>query len=197
MSDHLPGVGPSGSTPSPHGGINNHRSISLVGARGGSGTSTVALAAALRLPGAVRLAANTDDLLAMSGLMASAITPDLELVEEYDSTPGLTIIDEGCLQHRVDRGHSDNHQTFLVLRGPCYLALRSAQDAATTNGATWNGLILIREEGRALQVNDVEAALNARVKVVLDIDPTIARVIDAGLFVSRLPKTVHAVEGLL
>lgn len=73
-------------------------------------------------------------------------------------------------------------RAWLVTR-PCYLSLR----AAVRQRARPTGVVLIDEPGRALGVSEVEAALGAPVVATLLVDPAVARAVDAGLVVSRLP----------
>ena len=73
--------------------------------------------------------------------------------------------------------------SLLVIR-PCYLALRRA--AALTNLPT--GIVLVREPGRALGRREVEDITGVRVLAEVDVEPSIARAVDAGLLASRLPR---------
>lgn len=73
---------------------------------------------------------------------------------------------------------------LLVIR-PCYLALTHAQRATVRP----HGVVLVDEPGRALRADDVAAAIGAPVVAVVSYDPKIARAVDAGLGVSRLPTT--------
>lgn len=75
--------------------------------------------------------------------------------------------------------------SLLVIR-PCYLALRLAVHAPRPTG-----VVLIREEGRALGVSDVEAALGVGVVAQVAFDPAIARAVDAGLLNTRLPRALE------
>lgn len=77
----------------------------------------------------------------------------------------------------------DGANRILVVR-PCYLALR----AAAASPLPIDGVILIDEPGRRLCAEDVELALNAPVRAVLITDPAVARAVDAGLLVARLPR---------
>ena len=74
-------------------------------------------------------------------------------------------------------------RSLLVVR-PCFLALRRA----TT--APWrpDGVVLVTEVGRALGARDVEGVLGAPVVAVVEVDPAVARVVDAGLLLSRPPR---------
>jgi hypothetical protein len=73
--------------------------------------------------------------------------------------------------------------SLLVLR-PCYLALRRAVAAPFRP----SGVVLVREPGRALTRRDVEAVLGVPVRAEIDLDPAIARAVDAGLLTARLPR---------
>jgi len=73
-------------------------------------------------------------------------------------------------------------EAWLVTR-PCYLALTAA--VAQTRRPT--GVVLIDEPGRSLRPDDIEASLGAPIVAVTLCDPAIARAVDAGLLVSRLP----------
>ena len=78
----------------------------------------------------------------------------------------------------------------LVLR-PCYLALRRAMEVST-----WvDGVVVVSEPDRALDAHDVERLLGARVLASLDVDPAVARAVDAGLLVQRRHRGIQrAVE---
>ena len=75
--------------------------------------------------------------------------------------------------------------SLLVTRA-CYLSLRKATSMA--DAAT--GIVLVREPGRALRLDDIERALGRPVVSTIDVDPRIARAVDAGLAISRLPRTL-------
>jgi MinD-like ATPase involved in chromosome partitioning or flagellar assembly len=80
--------------------------------------------------------------------------------------------------------------SLLVLR-PCFLALRRAVAAPIRP----SGIVLVREPGRALGRRDVEAALGVPVRAELDVEPSVARAVDAGLLVTRLPRALtHALR---
>jgi hypothetical protein len=73
--------------------------------------------------------------------------------------------------------------TWLVTR-PCYLSLR----AAVAQSCRPSGVVLIDEPGRALRAGDVETSLGAPIVATTLLDPAIARAVDAGLLVARLPS---------
>lgn len=74
------------------------------------------------------------------------------------------------------------NRSWLVTRA-CYVALRSA----ARSPARPTGVVLVDEAGRAMRAPDVEASLGAPVVAIVLYDPAIARAVDAGLLVSRLP----------
>lgn len=73
--------------------------------------------------------------------------------------------------------------SVLVLR-PCYMALRRV----ASQSLSADRVVLIDEPGRALRRPDVESVVGQRVDVHLELDPAIARAVDAGLLAGRLPS---------
>ncbi|MFM1789999.1 MAG: hypothetical protein RLZZ526_326 [Actinomycetota bacterium] len=80
------------------------------------------------------------------------------------------------------RGTADDD--WLVTRA-CYLALRRA-----TRMARPTGVIVVREQGRALTVRDVEAVLNVPVVATISFDPSVSRAVDAGVLPARNSETL-------
>ena len=81
-------------------------------------------------------------------------------------------------------------RTTLVLR-PCYLALRRAMQVT----AHVDGVVVVSEPERALGATDVERLLGARVLATLEVEPAVARAVDAGLLVQRRHRGIlRAVE---
>lgn len=72
----------------------------------------------------------------------------------------------------------------LLVTRPCYLAVRAAIDGSLPI----DGVILIDEPGRSLRAPDIESALGVPVVTTLLIDPAVARAVDAGLLLGRLPR---------
>ncbi len=81
-------------------------------------------------------------------------------------------------------------RAWLVTR-PCYLALR----AAASSPVRPTGVVLVDEPGRALRPVDVEAAIGAPVVATVLLDPAVARAVDAGLLVGRVPAACRRVLG--
>jgi MinD superfamily P-loop ATPase len=71
----------------------------------------------------------------------------------------------------------------LLVTRPCYLALRAAVRQPTRP----SGVVLVEEPGRALRARDIEASLGVPVVATVLLDPAIARAVDAGLLLARLP----------
>lgn len=77
------------------------------------------------------------------------------------------------------------HRSVLVTR-PCYLALRRAM--ALTPRPT--EVIVVREPGRVLSRHDVEHVVRAPVVAEVEVDPGVARTVDAGGLAGRLPRSL-------
>lgn len=70
---------------------------------------------------------------------------------------------------------------ILAVTRPCYLALTKA----ARTGFRPDGVVVVRERGRALGDSDIERAFNASILGTIDEDPAIARLADAGLLSVR------------
>lgn len=79
-------------------------------------------------------------------------------------------------------------QSLLVTRA-CYMALMHALPLA----GLATGVVLVREPGRHLGLDDIEHSLGVPVVATIDVDPLIARCVDAGLALSRLPRSLKHV----
>ena len=76
--------------------------------------------------------------------------------------------------------------SLLVLR-PCYLALRRAAQSEIRP----SGVILICEPGRSLGSSEVSDVLGVPVRAEVPFDPAVARVVDAGLLTTRVPRCIE------
>ena len=176
----------------------------VVGARGGQGTTTVALvlalAAAERAP-TVLAATRPGDAAALAGVPEGQSSPQL--------APGLTLVGRGGaaawpgMVRVEDFGRlsdldlpappgSATTRRWLVVRGPCYLSLKAAVDAPWRPDA----VVVLAEPGRCLGADDVEAVLGAEVSVQVPVDAEVARILDAGLLPARLQR-VGALRALV
>ncbi|MEY2420997.1 MAG: hypothetical protein QOI95_1064 [Acidimicrobiaceae bacterium] len=77
-------------------------------------------------------------------------------------------------------------ESLLVTR-PCFLALRRALVAPVRPSA----VVLVVEEGRALTASDVEAALGVPVRAEVSVTAQVARAVDAGVLMARLPRSLE------
>ena len=76
--------------------------------------------------------------------------------------------------------------SLLVLR-PCYLALRRAAQSEIRP----SGVVLINEPGRSLGAAEVSDVLGVPVRAEVPFDPAVARVVDAGLLSTRVPRCIE------
>ncbi|HEY8545363.1 MAG TPA: hypothetical protein VIL36_09965 [Acidimicrobiales bacterium] len=75
----------------------------------------------------------------------------------------------------------------LLVTRPCFLALQRFHHVRPRP----SGVVVVREPGRSLDRHDVERALGVPVVAEVEIDPAVARAVDAGLLdVSRLPRSL-------
>ena len=103
------------------------------------------------------------------------------------------VVDAGVLHHRTLSAAGGLPLTlaaaasvsYLVLR-PCYLALRRAAAAPLAPSA----VVVVREPGRVLDAAEVAAVVGAPVRAVVDLDPAIARAVDAGTLATSLPRSL-------
>jgi hypothetical protein len=114
---------------------------------------------------------------------------------ELEMTTRPVIVDVGNASAPVvTRLTAAASSSLLVVRS-CYLGLRRCQDLP----AEPTGVVLVREPGRSLTCRDVEAVIGVPVLVEIDVDPAVARLVDAGLLTTRLPRslsrTIEAVVG--
>jgi hypothetical protein len=98
----------------------------------------------------------------------------------------LVTVDAGASDHPI-HDLLPNARRVWVIRA-CYLTLRRA--VATTRRP--DEIVLIHEPGRALTDRDIEHTLGSTITAIIDIDPAIARAVDAGLLPARPPRTATA-----
>lgn len=167
--------------------------ISLIGARGGQGTSTTAAALALlatRRDHRVELI--TDELDTMRGLLGFAeASDDTDAVE---AVPGLVLCSTPtgdadlvlCDHTRVQTvQRACEGPTLVVLRGPCYLSLRRTVDLVRSGV---DGIVIVREPGRSLTNRDVTEITGLPVVAETLVTPQVARSIDAGVLATTIGR---------
>jgi hypothetical protein len=115
----------------------------------------------------------------LSSLLAAdarSVVADVGLIDTDRARGG-----EAALTLATTATHS-----LLVLR-PCFLALRRAVAAPLRPSA----VVLVEDEGRSLGPSDVEDALGVPVRARVQVSPSVARAVDAGLLASRrLPTSL-------
>ena len=101
-------------------------------------------------------------------------------------TSGNTVVDAGtgCPPQAL----LDAAEQSLLITRPCFLAIRRAQQLSIRP----TGIVLVDEPGRALTSGDVEHALGVPVVAEVHLDPAVARAVDAGLLIARLPRSLIA-----
>jgi hypothetical protein len=168
------------------------RTIALAGARGGHGTTTVAAALALYAAqhGTTTLVTDVRSTAALIGVALPFTDDYLDVNDNLAITSPETAADRpGSHTVVIDAGHAsgtpvaDEH--YVVLRGPCYVALASLLARSEPRP---DGIILVAEPKRSLTARDVTDVLDVPVIAVIDATPDVARTIDAGILVSRLPR---------
>jgi hypothetical protein len=159
----------------------------VAGARGGQGTSTVAAVAALTLAQHTPVTLVADDVAQMAALLGVSpadepawVTPGLLLAPGVPEPPGAVVADTSHPNPaRLAAGGAG--AVVAVLRGPCYLSLRSL--------VAWDqppdGIVLVAEAGRALTGRDVTDATGVAVVATVPVTATVARTVDAGLLAAR------------
>lgn len=164
--------------------------VILNGARGGQGTSTVAAALALYAAGHADTHLVARDPAAAAALLGTTtpangesarVTDRLTLVDTATGTPAIRILDSPV----EDSDPAEPTVRLTVLRGPCYVALRTI---VVEPGSRPDGIVLVTEAGRSLTSRDVADVTGVPVVATVSVDPGVARTIDAGLLVARLHR---------
>jgi hypothetical protein len=180
--------------------------LTLVGARGGSGASTVAAALALHTAEDVPTALLTHDPTAMARLLGTtgaipapthpiAAGPRLTLAGLDGPRDTVTIIDAGPAVAAAQA--SPAGLLYAVVRGPCYLALATLVSLPDLRP---DGVVLVAEAGRSLSAADTSAILGIPVVATVPVRSSIARLIDAGLLAGRpseIPGLGHLSDALV
>lgn len=95
------------------------------------------------------------------------------------------VVDCGCGPVGAGLAVAASSSLALLVLRPCYLSLRRALAAPMKA----SGVVLIDEPGRALGRHDVEEVLGIPVRAIVNLDPAVARAVDAGVFPSRVPRS--------
>lgn len=180
---------------------NNHDRIdtAFYTAKGGQGCSVLAAVHAIKLAvSGAHVLLVTDHLDDMCAILGVSVPIDAELtgVNVPVANGRLDVWDKPRFDtHAVqnaatvvitDNVWPEHGQRRLLVTQPCYLAFRraAAQDIKPT------GVVLVTQPGRAFDAEDAYRILGVPVVAEVPTDPAIARAIDAGLLVSRLPSAL-------
>jgi hypothetical protein len=128
-------------------------------------------------------------LVSRSAAMSAAAIMGSSPVVPVPSTGETVVVDAGLVRDADDPAGSvvaRADRSLLVLR-PCYLALRRAQRSSLRR----DGIVLVAEPERSLSAHDVEACLGTPVVAQIPVHPAVARAVDAGLLVARMPAPLR------
>lgn len=100
------------------------------------------------------------------------------------SSPREVVLDAGTRPVGAARAVVREADRSVLVTRACYLALRRLPGI----GLAPTEVALVREAARALDRGDVARAVGAPVRTTVDVEPGIARAVDAGLLASRLPR---------
>lgn len=105
-----------------------------------------------------------------------------------DHSPRPTVADCGSGLRGAAEAMARVATRSLLVTRPCYLALRRIARLEHRPDA----VVLVREPGRSLGRSDVERVVGAPVVTEVEVDPAIARAVDAGLVTApRLPRALE------
>ena len=122
-----------------------------------------------------------------AGPLASERADDLIDALATDTRP--TVIDCGTNPTGVAAALAERADESILVTRPCYLALRRTLSDQSPRPT---GVVLVREPSRVLSADDVAEAVRAPVLAEIDVDPAVARTVDAGLLVARTPASLDA-----
>jgi hypothetical protein len=113
--------------------------------------------------------------------LPAEVLPRLVLAQEASGEAELTIIDAGTVTKASASSRASGDRRLGVLRGPCYIALRTLLAGQHRP----DGIVLVAEPGRALNERDVTDVTGLDVVATVPVTPGVARTIDAGLLTAR------------
>jgi MinD superfamily P-loop ATPase len=108
------------------------------------------------------------------------------LAAVLDRSPRTSVVDCGRAGGPVASALIGRAQQSLLVTRPCYVALRRAMQSPVRP----TGVVVVNEPGRVLSSADVERAAKAPVVAEVQVDPSVARLVDAGLLTGRLPRSL-------
>jgi hypothetical protein len=112
-----------------------------------------------------------------------------QLIDALAADARPTVVDCGTNPTGVAATLAERADHSVMVTRPCYLALRRTLSHELPRPT---GVVLVTEPGRVLSAQDVAAAVRAPVIAEIDVDPGVARAVDAGLLVARPPASLDA-----
>jgi Mrp family chromosome partitioning ATPase len=111
------------------------------------------------------------------------------LAAMLERSPRTAVVDCGRAEGAVAGAVIERAQQSLLVTRPCFVALRRASLAPYRP----TGVVVVNEPGRVLSKDDVEQVVHAPATQI-EIDPAVARLVDAGLLTGRIPRSLHALR---
>ena len=109
------------------------------------------------------------------------------LAAVLDRSPRTAVVDCGRIGDPAIHAVIGRATQSLLVTRPCYVALRRAMQAPLRP----TGVVMVNEPGRVLSGDDVHGIVKAPIVAQVEIDPAVARLVDAGLLTGRLPRSLH------
>lgn len=175
----------------------------VIGATGGAGATSVALALGILKEGWANVWSHDPSALCGHVGIATVEQGDSMTIQGQRLIIGSLnpdIVDVGTIQSWAARKsagyfHSLNNyregdRIIIVVRGPSYIACREVVKWDEVPDGAKPVIVLAKEEGRALNRDDLHGLSPFPVVAEFDITPEAARALDSGLFLSRVPKSM-------
>jgi hypothetical protein len=168
-----------------------HTNITIAGSKGGTGTTTFTVALALEIARrGHRVAIRSHDMYSVRDIIGTSVTVD-DCTDWFGVTvaDGVTTITgcelgngtHDCAVVLDERAAGCKSADITVVRND-YPSLAAAHRIGTVKVA-----VVMVEPGRALSANDAHTCLAVPCHDV-PVDPTVARMVDAGMLSTRVPR---------
>lgn len=119
----------------------------------------------------------------------AALQPDRAgvLAALLDRSPRVAVVDCGLAGEPAADAVIARARPSLLVTRRCFVALRRAAHVPLRP----TGVVVVNEPGRVLSTADVSDIVKAPVVAVVELDPAVARQVDAGLLAGRLPRSLQ------